>query len=650
MRKTLIITQVLLGLALLGFLAYRFVFHTVPPLVRDPSTWKNWEGFYAVSYTGLSKEEEGPYLTRQGFADHLTALREAGYVPLIPEDIVAFYRGEHPLPAKGVLILFEGGRKDSFLLGSPLLEKKGFIATMTVPTAFLESPSNFYLKKGDLKRLSRSPYWRLASMGHEAYKKITDYRGQPGHFLTARSASPSGPEDDRAFMERVSRDYRRAASLLTEITGKPVPAYLYPFADSGSSPQADPLAAEINRKALQALHSIAFVGAHAPFNGPNRDPLQLTRLRVPSSWKGKQLISELEKSAPQTAPLDGIQQPGIWESDKRVTLREGVILLSADSPYWIRGTEDWEDQEVTLKVQLPEKAALSFFLRHQDRDNQLVFSVTAKEAALREQQKRERQTLAVKPLSFDQGVSRLFRLRIKANRAWCWSGEKPLFGPVPLSPLIARGKIGLIVQGAQASLEAFQARPLFGYYVFADAYQAVPPGNRADTRAVLLPWKDGDPAFFAEEKRKMDVLKAAADGVQVIPVLTVTPTPSPQARGRLVAQVRKAWEDPLLKPLIRTLALSGGDEEWVSAFHAAGFKVIRIIRPDETEKITAGPARISADWICLEGPREAVLSAVERLLFRVPARKIIALTTETESRMPPGVYPAFSRLKEGRGK
>jgi hypothetical protein len=140
-------------------------------LVRDPSTWKNWEGFYALSYTGLSKEEEGPYLTRQGFADHLTALREAGYVPLIPEDIVAFYRGEHPLPAKGVLILFEGGRKDSFLLGSPLLEKKGFIATMTVPTAFLESPSNFYLKKGDLKRLSRSPYWRLASMGHEAYKK-----------------------------------------------------------------------------------------------------------------------------------------------------------------------------------------------------------------------------------------------------------------------------------------------------------------------------------------------------------------------------------------------------------------------------------------------------------------------------------------------
>lgn len=410
MRKALIVTQILLGLALLGFLVYRFFFQSVPPLLHDPSTWKNWEGYYAISYTGITKEETGAYLTREGLDDHLSSLKEAGFVPIAPEDVVAFYRESRPLPAKGILILFEGGRKDSFFLGTPLLRKYGFLATMAVPTALVEERDPFYLKKGDLKKLQASPYWRLASMGHEAYKSLRDYRGRPGHFLSARIVSGAAPEDDRAFQERIRRDYRKAASFLSGIAGKPVITYLYPFADAGLSPEADPLAAAINRQAVKEVHAIAFVGAHSPFNGPQEDPYRLTRLRVPPSWNGKQLIRELEKHTPRISPVDGTKELGIWQSDKPLHTEEGLLKLPADSLHWVRGTEGWRDQEVHLKITLPPQAVTHLFLRYQDRNDHLVLTLTAQEAALRERQKGYLQGLATISLSKATNGSGRFRI------------------------------------------------------------------------------------------------------------------------------------------------------------------------------------------------------------------------------------------------
>lgn len=641
MRKTLIVTQVLLGVALLGFLVYRFFFQTVPPLLHDPASWNHWAGFYAVSYTGLSKEENASYLSPKGFEDHLKALKAAGFLPLAPEDVAAFYRDGRPLPAKGILILFEGGRKDSFLLATPILKKNGFLATMAVPTALAQSWDAFYLKKGDLKKLDRSPYWRLASMGHEAYKKITDHRGRTGHFLTGRLASGSRPEDETTFQARITGDYQKAASFLAEITGRPITAYLYPFADSGSGPEADPLAFSTNRKAVSERHTIAFVGAHHPFNGRDRDPWQLTRLRVPSSWDGRQLVKELEKSAPQTALIDGMKMVGVWQSDKTPSFLEGVMRPPADSLHWLRGTEDWGDQEVTLKVHLSSQAQIHLFLRYLDRDNHLVLSITSQEAALREKQKGSLQTLAVKPVSINSSLSRRFRLRIKTNRAWCWMDEKLLFGPVPLSSPDQRGKIGLSVQGDKVSIEEFQARPLLGYYVFSKDYNSLPPEKKADLQGVFVSWKDGSPAFFSGEKQKRDVLIAAAEGVQTIPVLTLPPSLPPAERERFVAQIRKTLEDPLLKPFIRTLALSGADTEWISSFHAAGFKIIQVIRPEEAEKMQPGQSQPAADRIWIDGPSEAVLKAVNRLLYRIPAHKLIA-STDKVATLPQGVCPTLS--------
>lgn len=254
MRRFLLAIQLAAAIGILGYLGYHFFFTPRPRLDHNPAAWNAWSGFYAVSYTGVSSDAASSHISRETLGEHLRALKEAGFQGIAPEDIVAFLQGRRPLPAKGLLLMFEGGRKDSYLFATPLLEKFGFLATMAVPTAFVRTWDTFYLKESDLKKMARSPYWRLGSMGHEAYRQITvDPRGTQGHFLTGRWVTAQGREDDARFRERVTRDYSRAAGILSEATGKPALLYLYPFADAGLGSQADPLAAAVNRQALAGL-------------------------------------------------------------------------------------------------------------------------------------------------------------------------------------------------------------------------------------------------------------------------------------------------------------------------------------------------------------------------------------------------------------
>lgn len=183
----------------------------------------------------------------------------------------------------------------------------------------------------------------------------------------------------------------------------------------------------------------------------------------------------------------------------------------------------------------------------------------------------------------------------------------------------------------------------------AASYETFPATLKTDIQVIMLPWPDGSPAFFAAEKRKIDVLKAASEGVQTVPLLTLSPGASPEDRERLVASVQKTLSDPLLKPFIRTLALSGADKDWVSHFQKAGFQVIQLIQPEETEKILREPGEPTAERILLKGPPEAVRQALNRLLYRVPASRIIASVAPGD-KLPPGVHPAFFREQEGRGE
>jgi len=80
---------------------------------RQPETWRNWQGFMALSYAGVGIGAPETYPTPTRMAEQLAALHAAGYRTITPADALAFLEGRRPLPPKALLVLLEGGRKDS---------------------------------------------------------------------------------------------------------------------------------------------------------------------------------------------------------------------------------------------------------------------------------------------------------------------------------------------------------------------------------------------------------------------------------------------------------------------------------------------------------------------------------------------------------
>ncbi|MEW6184183.1 MAG: hypothetical protein AB1585_00420 [Thermodesulfobacteriota bacterium] len=650
MKKALIIFQIVLGLALLVFIVHRLFFQTVPPPDHNPASWKNWEGFFAVSYTGLSKEDGAKYISRKDFQDHLGALKAAGFSTITPEDINAFLRQERPLPAKGLLILFEGGRKDSFLLATPLLKKAGFLATMAIPTAFVESWDNFYLKKRDLKKLAASPYWRLASMGHRAYQKITiDATGNQGHFLTSRQFSGSGVEEDRLFQERIKQDYKKASVILNQAAGKPVLTYLYPFADAGTGPQTEPMFAAVNEKALAEFHSIAFVSSNNPFNSASTPPLHLSRLRVPYGWDGKQLVRRLENFSPRAAAVDGIKDPGTWQPQRPPVTPEGYLTLSPDSDLWVRGTEGWSNLEVDFQLSVSKGASPALFLRYGGIQSFLMLALSPKEISLREKNGTVLQTLNRKEAGIREGRPHRFKILVKANRAWVWMDGSLIFGPTPLAARQAQGEIGLSTRGSEIRLEEFKARPLPDYYVFVDWFEGLSPEMKSKTKAILVSWDGAGPLLFRNEKRKKDILKAAAEGVDTIPVIDLPQGIPFEEREKFASRFSHSLEDPLLKPFIKTLALSKADPDWINTFHRLGFVIIERTTSGNISAPDRDKRKSSADYFLIEGSDEETRKAANQLLLTLPGRKII-VTKDPTSITIPGVGFALRLKQEGRGE
>ena len=96
MKKTSILLQWLVVLALAGLAAYPFIKGRPRP-ERRPETWRSWQGFMALSYAGIGEGAPEAYPTPERVAEQLAALHAAGYRTITPADALAFLAGRHPL-------------------------------------------------------------------------------------------------------------------------------------------------------------------------------------------------------------------------------------------------------------------------------------------------------------------------------------------------------------------------------------------------------------------------------------------------------------------------------------------------------------------------------------------------------------------------
>jgi len=82
------------------------------------------------------------------FQKQMQYLKDHGYNPMRPEQLIAFFDGTGGLPGKPVYLTFDDGYADFASDAAPILRSFGFPATAFIPTGLLENPG--YMSWGSL--------------------------------------------------------------------------------------------------------------------------------------------------------------------------------------------------------------------------------------------------------------------------------------------------------------------------------------------------------------------------------------------------------------------------------------------------------------------------------------------------------------------
>jgi cell division septation protein DedD len=485
MKKIIIWLQIIAVIVIVLLVLYN-QFKPVPAPDYTPSRWRSWDGFLAISFSGISNKKGKGNINRKKLYEELTALKKAGYKTISPKDIVNFLNKKHALPKKAIFIMFEEDRKESYLYAKDMLNNLGFLATMAVPTTLIKK-GGVYLKESELKKLVKDPHWFLASMGDRAIIGVQiDSKGTIDHFLSHRAFLKDRLESDIEFRARIIKDYSLAQSFLTKINGTSVETYLYPYSDPGTGRNADPIAEELNIRAVKKFYKIAFVNSNNPLNGPSSNPYTLTRLRIPHTWDVKKFITELNNFLPRKQIEKEIPEDNLWI--KNGIIKRAGYLLYPKSNLWLKGSDTWSDIRLSLKLTLLPGANFIIFTRYTSKDSFFSVGLDNRFIYVREKIKDSYQTLLRKPITSSEKNFHNLKIVLKGKRAMIWDNGEPISKPIPISSITSRGRIGFLAQKAPVKLLDFEANKLNELFVFSDNYQSLPQQIKEKVSTIIPLW------------------------------------------------------------------------------------------------------------------------------------------------------------------
>ena len=628
MKRMLSISAQWLFLAAIAAGVTYSVLQPVPPQDYHPESWRSWRGFIAVSYAGVGSKASGRYASSQTLADQLDALVAAGYKTITPDDAADYLEGKRPLPEKAILLLFESGRKDSFIRATPLLRRRGMRATMCVPTRTTGRWGRFYLKESEIAKAAEMPEWTFASMGHEAAE---------GGFTATRLSVDGNPESDQAFERRVWDDYFTAAQILENAAGGSTTAYFVPAGSRPNSPAADPLAPEVNRRAVSRFHRIAFARADDAFNERHCDPYGLGFVQARGEWSGRQLVEEIERFLPVSLSGAELLKPELWSLTDGARFHESRLALSGGALAWLRGTIPWTDVDVTARIhRLVEEAAPALYVRHTGPDSYLRVTLTGLGVRIQESAAGRLQTLKWYEFPIPAEVPQEVRVRAKGNRFWVWLNGRPIGDALPLAGTTRVGRIGVGSQGGPALVAHIEARSLPGVFAVAGGLAEVPETRLASLRTLLPNWFElGKPASVTDSLRE-ELLSAARVGIATVPVVRA-PQGSTGRAARFAEQVDAALAHPVYQTLIDSIAVVEPAAEVAASLKGLGWNIIHVVDTDLQIEWKRRPG--AGDMLLLHGSEENVRKVLDRLLRICPAEQIVAELPD-DAELPAGLQRA----------
>ncbi|MCH7622483.1 MAG: tetratricopeptide repeat protein [Nitrospinae bacterium] len=114
-----------------------------------------------LHYNGLSDHPRNGYLWIKKFENQIKSLADRGYTTVTMAELGNILKSKLVFPEKPILIIFDGGSRDVFQLGDPVLKKYDMKATMFVPTTRIYEEEPLFAGWEKIRQYEESGRWDI---------------------------------------------------------------------------------------------------------------------------------------------------------------------------------------------------------------------------------------------------------------------------------------------------------------------------------------------------------------------------------------------------------------------------------------------------------------------------------------------------------
>lgn len=216
------------------------------PLTADNAWPKN--SFLVIGYHDV--EDDGAdqrYLSvrTSALSDQMAWLRDNGYHPVSVQQILDAHDGKSVLPEKAILLTFDDGYSSFYTRVWPLLRAYQWPALWAPVGSWVDAPPGQKVDFGGLMTArDKFATWEMVrKMGQEPLVEIgahtwASHYGAVGNPQGSKLPAVANREYDKAtgryetdeqFYQRINKDVTRITQKITEVTGKPPRAWVWPY-------------------------------------------------------------------------------------------------------------------------------------------------------------------------------------------------------------------------------------------------------------------------------------------------------------------------------------------------------------------------------------------------------------------------------------
>ena len=320
-KRRIIFQFIVIACALYVVITALFTFKKYKPYDEATIPKNGDQGFIALSYFGVDRTGNASLIGMDLLEQHLTALKERGYVTITQQDVLDYYQKGKTLPAKSLFLMFEDGRRDTAIFSQKILEKDNFIATcLTYPEKFDNNDTKF-LMPGDLRSLEKTSFWEMGTNGYRLYyinvfDRYNNYLGNMSpleysmvagtlsrkynHYLMdyIRDEKQYPLESYQGMRARVDYDYTRLSDIYTKELGYVPQTYILMHSNTGSFGN-NPKVAAANKYWMEKLFKMNFNREGYSKNVRSSSIYDLTRMEPQAYWPVNHLLTRINDDTKQ---------------------------------------------------------------------------------------------------------------------------------------------------------------------------------------------------------------------------------------------------------------------------------------------------------------------------------------------------------------